>query len=488
MQRRILWCDAEANCTRLNNNLAVAELINKAKSANIDTIIVDVKPLSGEVLYLSKIAPRLGKVGDYQYPPDFDLLIAMIIEGHKAGIEIHAGINVFCEGHRQWGRGPAYDNRGWQVVSYEADRIVELPNSCQIQIKKTDPWNKSDAPAIYTRKTGSTLKSVPGSLYITIRDDVIENIISLGNNDIIIPEDGCILALNDQSILNSIRIGDKIKWSTNPVKRLCEDSQIQSWGIFVNPIGDAREYELSVIKEIVMNYDIDGIVFDRMRYPNLYADFSELSLNMFSKWLGIQHTVLPDDIFQFNKRPWLPIIPGSLYKQWLEWRAQQIHDFAEAAVNLVKGLKPEIEAGIYVGSWYESYYDVGVNWGSRRYNPGYNWMTPGYNQTGYAEMFDYICTGCYYPTVTRNDARRLGKPEGATVEAGCELSMKAIDDASCVYGSLYLRDYNNNPDGFREAINIILNKTDGIMLFDLVYLEEYRWWQLLQDIIPKKQL
>lgn len=486
MLKRMLWCDAEANCSRLDNLSAVSDLVRNAVCAGIDSIIVDVKPLSGQVLYLSDIAPRLDWVGEYRYPPDFDLLGAMVDAGHKAGIEIHAAMNVFCEGHRQWGRGPGYSNPEWQVISYEADRIIELPNLNQVRVESIDPWDKSTYPAIFTKKTGRALKSSPDRFYAVIRDDVIENIIISENDDIVIPDDGCILALNDRSILSGIEIGDRMKWSHLPMKRLCENSIIPSWGIFVNPIGAAREYELSIIREIVSKYDIDGIVFDRMRYPNLFADFSEISLDTFGKWLGTTQTVSPDDIFTFNDKPWLPIIPGRLYRQWLKWRAWQIHNFAEDAVSIVRSLKPGIDAGIYVGSWYESYYDVGVNWGSQEYHPGYDWMTPDYNQTGYAELFDFICTGCYYPTVTREDARKLGKPEGATVEAGCQLSMKAIDGASRVYGSLYLRDYNGNPDGFRRAADIASTETDGVMFFDLVYVEEYEWWCLLRDIAPER--
>ena len=58
MQRRIVWCDAEANFQNLNNQDAVEKLIKNAARCNIDTLIIDIKPLAGEVLYKSKIAPR----------------------------------------------------------------------------------------------------------------------------------------------------------------------------------------------------------------------------------------------------------------------------------------------------------------------------------------------------------------------------------------------------------------------------------------------
>ena len=34
----------------------------------------------------------------------------------------------------------------------------------------------------------------------------------------------------------------------------------------------------------------------------------------------------------------------------------------QKARTAVKGVKPGIKFGVYVGGWYSTYYDVGVNW------------------------------------------------------------------------------------------------------------------------------
>ena len=210
-----------------------------------------------------------------------------------------------------------------------------------------------------------------------------------------------------------------------------------------------------------------------MRYPNLSADFGPESRAAFEAWLGRGAIRWPDDIFVISDVPWLPVVPGAYYKEWLEWRAWQIRNFADAAAGLVRTTKPEVKVAVYVGSWYESYYDVGVNWGSRKFHAGYSWMTPTYNQTGFAELFDYICTGCYYPIPTKEAARARGRAEGATVEAACELSRRAIAEAGFVYGGLYLHDYEKNPHDFQEAIRVAVENSDGVMLFDLVHIEDY---------------
>ena len=382
-KKKLLWLDAEANCRRLSTRADVALVLDKAKAAGIDVVIVDVKPLAGEVLYLSEYAPRLGEVNGFAYPKSFDLLEAAIEEGRSRGIQVHAGINVFSEGHREWGRGPAYRHPEWQAISYEADGF-----------------------------------------------------------------------------------------------KRSEESGIFSFGIFVNPIGPAREYELKIVREIVSKYEIDGITFDRMRYPNLYADFSETSRDSFEAWLGQGAIIWPDDVFLIGDHT---PKQGRYYKQWLEWRAWQIKGFAQEAVGLIRSIKPRLTIGNYVGSWYESYFDVGVNWASEKFHAGYDWMTPQYNQTGIAELFDYLCTGCYYPTPTIAEARAAGRSEGATVEAAARLSCRVVNEACPVYASLYLKDYAGKPEDFRRAIQAALGNSQGVMLFDLIYLEQYDWWRLMEE-------
>ena len=485
IQGRLLWCDAEANCHRLSDRSGVIGIIEKAKKANINTLIVDVKPLGGEVLYTSKLTPRLGEVEGKAYPPSFDLLQAMIEEGHARGIKVHAAINVFSEGHREWGRGPAYEHPEWQVTLYEAVWEVALSNGSVIPIEIVNPWNPVDEPAIYTRKSGPALKPEAGKSLVVIECDTVVAIIDTPQVETPIPEDGCVISLPSTSDIAPV---EKVSWRSHAAFRPAVDSKVPSFGIFVNPIGPAREHELAIIKEIVSGYDIDAIVFDRLRYPNLYADFGEESRAAFEAWLGRGPIKWPEDIFAIADMPWKPPIPGKYYKEWIEWRAQQIRDFAGEAADLVRSIKPEVKVGVYVGSWYESYYDVGVNWASSNYHAGYSWMTPEYNRTGYAELFDYICTGCYYPIATREEARMLGRSEGATVEGACELSCQVISGAASVYGSLYLRDYNSNDAGFRKAIDTVLNHSDGIMLFDLVYLEDYGWWPILHEPFASKAI
>lgn len=49
---------------------------------------------------------------------------------------------------------------------------------------------------------------------------------------------------------------------------------------FVNPSNpEVQDFQLARIEEVLKNYDVDGVVLDRCRYDNLFADFSDLSKN-----------------------------------------------------------------------------------------------------------------------------------------------------------------------------------------------------------------
>ena len=144
-----------------------------------------------------------------------------------------------------------------------------------------------------------------------------------------------------------------------------------------NPV--SREYELRIVDELSTNYDFDGIVFDRMRYASLQSDFSELSRLKFEEYLGQKTNRWPGDVYTFDPTPGRGMILGPYYKQWLEWRARNIRTWLEDANKIVRTKRPNAKIGVYVGSWYNTYYTVGVNW----------WMTPNVAMRINWERFTY---------------------------------------------------------------------------------------------------
>jgi len=79
----------------------------------------------------------------------------------------------------------------------------------------------------------------------------------------------------------------------------------------------------------------------------------------------------------------------------LEFRVKTIHDFVVKAHDKVKSVNPKIQFGVYVGGWYSTYYDSGVNWASPKYDTSsnYSWATPEYKNYGYADHLDFMLVG-----------------------------------------------------------------------------------------------
>mgnify|MGYP001952710806 CR=1 FL=1 len=252
--------------------------------------------------------------------------------------------------------------------------------------------------------------------------------------------------------------------------------------IFVNPIHpEVIEHELNIIKEVCTYNGLDGVIVDRCRYPNIYGDFSDLSRAKFEAYIGKEVTTWPEDIYTIEKDS-NKIEFGSLFPKWTEWRALNIKTFVSIARHVVKSYNPDYIFADYVGSWYPLYYNEGVNWASETYQPDLEWTSETYHVSGLAEQLDFIMTGCYYPDVTIGEARRNNRPaDWYSVEGAIDKSLEVINGSIPVVGSLFLKDYNQSPEQFRKAIKMCKAKSQGVMLFDTVYLEDYSWWDILCD-------
>ncbi len=94
-----IWFDATANWERLGTQAGVEAILDKCVDAGADIVVVDVKPISGYVLFPSAVAPRMVEWKGARRPPEFDLLRVVCEEGHKRGLRVFASMNFFSEGH-----------------------------------------------------------------------------------------------------------------------------------------------------------------------------------------------------------------------------------------------------------------------------------------------------------------------------------------------------------------------------------------------------
>jgi uncharacterized lipoprotein YddW (UPF0748 family) len=403
----MLWMDATANFARLSTKDSVKYYLQKCKEVGVTDIVIDVKPITGEVLYESKIAPVMQEWKGFIRNNNFNLLQTAIEEGHALNLKVHASINVFSGGHSTFKRGIIYTNHAdWQSKLYTDSGIVDI----------------------------STIKT-------------------------------------------------KISGMLNPA----------------NPA--VQKYELSILSEILKKYkSLDGIILDRARYDGMEADFSDLSKTLFEKYIGKKVKQFPADIFSYKKgEKKLVKAPGILYKEWLEWRASVIYNFFKEARSVAKAANPKIIFGDYTGAWYPTYYEVGVNWASNKYDVQKDyptWATKKYQQYGYAELLDLYSSGCYFYEVTKQEVADSNGIKAARTEAGmsdqkapwysvegsAEMAMNITMKAAPLLGSIYVDQYKTNKTQCVKAMQMCLDKTNGLMIFDMVHIVERDWWDAIKNL------
>ena len=491
LQGRILWCAAKVNFWSLDTQEKVAAFFDQCKKANINKVVMDVKTLTGDVLHRSSIAPRIKEVRGREYPADYDLLQVMVEEGKRVGIDVYATINVFAEGTTRAGYGPAFDRPEWQCIKYEAERWVRAPNGDAYPVA-----NFNDKPLPGRLALYNNPKFLDAALEEDARwfsADVSGTITSAGigkfPDGFAIAENGYVLLASGRAgnwLAENLGAGARARLEAKPRFLPVSKGWEEHYVVFANPSNpQVREYELSLIREIIATYDVAGIVFDRMRYPGIDSDFSDLSRQQFEQWYGSRVERFPEDIYTLDPLTGKKSANGKLFGAWMEWRALQIHDFLAEAREVVKQTNPNAQVAVYVGSWYDSYYELGVNWASPNYTPPYDWAGPSYRLTGYADMLDWITTGCYYGIPTREEARAANVNENLTVQAGGELSDEVVMNDTWVYGGLYLLQYSKKPEVFDAAMQQCAQTTQGVMLFDYVYVRDYGWWENLERMFPE---
>lgn len=94
---RALWVDGFH--AGIRSAREVAELVEIAKSAHLNTLIVQVRR-RGDALYTGGLEPVLD---DPNYDPAFDGLRSVLDQAHAAGLRVHAWINATPV----WRRGAA---------------------------------------------------------------------------------------------------------------------------------------------------------------------------------------------------------------------------------------------------------------------------------------------------------------------------------------------------------------------------------------------
>jgi uncharacterized lipoprotein YddW (UPF0748 family) len=117
--------------------------------------------------------------------------------------------------------------------------------------------------------------------------------------------------------------------------------------------------------EIVKNYDVDGIHFDYIRYPDRNACFCDGCRERFEKVIGAQLKKWPEDV-----------LAGERAATFADWRREQITRLVRSVSEEAHKLKPQIKVSAAVwGAWKSTRESIGQDTKA--------WIDAGY--------LDFVC-------------------------------------------------------------------------------------------------
>ncbi|MEL7585347.1 MAG: alpha amylase family protein [Prolixibacteraceae bacterium] len=125
---KLMWIDATANIERFNNKDTIDYYLGKLKELGFTDIVVDIRPISGHVLYESQYAPLLTEWDGKKISYTFDYLGYYIEKAHNLGLKVQASLNTFVAGHNFINSGLVYEGgkAGWASVVYPPAEEVKL--------------------------------------------------------------------------------------------------------------------------------------------------------------------------------------------------------------------------------------------------------------------------------------------------------------------------------------------------------------------------
>ena len=119
-------------------------------------------------------------------------------------------------------------------------------------------------------------------------------------------------------------------------------------------VPEVRACLVSAIREMALNYKIDGIHLDFVRYPDFPSSLGPTVRTRFEKAVGRHAANWPDDVKS-----------GALRESFVRWRAEQVSDFVQAAHKTMKRDAPGKLLTAAVFGKYPSCLDaVGQDWES----------------------------------------------------------------------------------------------------------------------------
>jgi uncharacterized lipoprotein YddW (UPF0748 family) len=254
---------------------------------------------------------------------------------------------------------------------------------------------------------------------------------------------------------------------------------------FLNPANDeVQTFILNLLGDL-SKYNLDGIFLDRCRYEGMEGDFSDETKKKFESYLGKSFSWPNDELLPGTTS--LPSTQPAHLKAWLAFRAKVIHDFIAKAAERVHSVNSKIRFGVYVGAWYSTYYENGVNWASPRYKTATyypKWANSDYADYGFANLLDFMLVGAY------SSVDNVYGTTEWTMEGFCEQAKRLLCGDVKFAGGPDVGNSTGFENGGQDkavtnSVDACIKPADGYFVFDMVHVRKFNYWNALKTGIDK---
>jgi len=139
---------------------------------------------------------------------------------------------------------------------------------------------------------------------------------------------------------------DKPEWMIESKKgdKYFQDSGKTKY-YFLNPaLPEVRDFLSGLYKDLIKKYDLDGIQFDYMRYPNSGDYSNDFGYDPYTRQL----------FETYNGTDPFVLEPGDeLWQEWCDFRANIVNSFAYRIISEMKSIKPDVQISADVWPGYD---------------------------------------------------------------------------------------------------------------------------------------
>jgi uncharacterized lipoprotein YddW (UPF0748 family) len=242
---------------------AIAQMVNAARAAGFNTLLVQVRG-RGDAFFRNGVEPRAAALAGQT--PDFDPLSTVLRLARAQGLRVHAWINV-------------------NLVA----NVNELPSVRKHIVHRHPEW-----------------LMVPKSLTRELA-----------------------------------RIDPKRPEYVDKLVRTVRALSAQVEGLYLSPIPDeAAAYTTSVVDDLARRYDVDGVHFDYIRYPNEDFDHSAAALARFRRDVVSDLTRTERNRFDARLKAEPTIYAEAFPERWREFRRDRLTALLVRLRAAVKSRRP----------------------------------------------------------------------------------------------------------------------------------------------------